>query len=316
MAERRMFAKTIIDSDAFLDMPLSTQALYFHLSMRADDDGFINNPKKIQRMVGCGDDDLKLLMAKRFILVFESGVIVIKHWKIHNYIQKDRYKPTLYQDEKAQIAVKETNAYTFVENLSEPSETSTEQPSEDVYPSCIHDGYSLETQVRLGKDRLGKDRKKIKDVAPCKYSDEHLRLSQKLQNNLINDFPKEMNKVDISKWADIIRLMEKQDKLSIEAIEYVIDWLPTNEFWFGNIRSAKKLREQFEKLKFQIKSEKEKNKQPKSGYQKNIRREKLPDWVDKPQEEKELDPQQKAEIDARFEAYLAQKAQEEKENDC
>ncbi|HFM7009733.1 TPA: hypothetical protein ACG9XD_003061, partial [Enterococcus faecium] len=89
-----MFAKTIIDSDAFLDMPLSTQALYFHLSMRADDDGFINNPKKIQRMVGCGDDDLKLLMVKRFILVFESGVIVIKHWKIHNYIQKDRYKPT------------------------------------------------------------------------------------------------------------------------------------------------------------------------------------------------------------------------------
>lgn len=143
-----MFAKTIIDSDAFLDMPLSTQALYFHLSMRADDDGFINNPKKIQRMVGCGDDDLKLLMVKRFILVFESGVIVIKHWKIHNYIQKDRYKPTLYQDEKAQIAVKETNAYTFIENLPEPSETPMEQPFEDVYPSCIHDGYSLETQVR------------------------------------------------------------------------------------------------------------------------------------------------------------------------
>ena len=102
MAERRMFAKTIIDSDAFLDMPLSTQSLYFHLSMRADDDGFINNPKKIQRMVGCGDDDLKLLMAKRFILVFDSGVIVIKHWKIHNYIRNDRYKPTLYQEEKAE----------------------------------------------------------------------------------------------------------------------------------------------------------------------------------------------------------------------
>lgn len=101
-----MFAKTIIDSDAFLDMPLSSQALYFHLAMRADDDGFINNPKKLQRMVGCGEDDLKLLMVKKFILVFESGVIVIKHWKIHNYIRSDRYKPTLYQEEKIRLLKK------------------------------------------------------------------------------------------------------------------------------------------------------------------------------------------------------------------
>lgn len=103
MAERRMFAKTIIDSDTFLDMPLSTQALYFHLSMRADDDGFINNPRKIQRSIGATDDDLKLLIAKQFTIPFESGVVVIKHWRLHNYIQKDRYKPTIYQDEKAQL---------------------------------------------------------------------------------------------------------------------------------------------------------------------------------------------------------------------
>ena len=90
-----MFAKRIIDSDAFLDMPLSTQSLYFRLSMRADDEGFINNPKRIQRMIGASDDDCKLLIAKGFILVFETGVIVIKHWKIHNYIQKDRFKPTI-----------------------------------------------------------------------------------------------------------------------------------------------------------------------------------------------------------------------------
>ena len=135
MAERRMFAKTIIDSDAFLDMPLSTQALYFHLSMRADDDGFINNPKKIQRMIGGSDDDLKLLALKRFVIPFESGVCVIKHWKIHNYIQKDRYTPTIYQEEKASLTVKGNKAYT----------------------ECIHDGYALETQDRLGKDRLGED---------------------------------------------------------------------------------------------------------------------------------------------------------------
>ncbi|WP_458114748.1 phage replisome organizer N-terminal domain-containing protein [Enterococcus faecium] len=93
-----------------------------------------------------------------------------------------------------------------------------------------------------------------------KYSDEHLRLAKKLQSNLTEDFPKEMNKVDIEKWADTIRLMEERDKASIEAIEYVINWLPTNEFWFGNIRSAKKLREKFEKLKFEIKADKNNHK--------------------------------------------------------
>ena len=151
MAERRMFAKTIIDSDTFLDMPLSTQALYFHLSMRADDDGFINNPRKIQRSIGATDDDLKLLIAKQFTIPFESGVVVIKHWRLHNYIQKDRYKPTIYQDEKAQLSVENNGVY---ENVS--------TPVSNLDTSCIQDVYSLDTQVRLelGKDRLelGEDR--------------------------------------------------------------------------------------------------------------------------------------------------------------
>ena len=135
MAERRMFAKTIIDSDEFLDMPLSAQALYFHLSMRADDDGFVNNPKKIQRMIGASDDDYKILIAKSFVLRFESGVIVIKHWRINNYIQKDRYKETVYTEEKDCLTVKDNGAYTL----------------------CIQDGYNLDTQYRLGKDSLVKD---------------------------------------------------------------------------------------------------------------------------------------------------------------
>lgn len=139
MAERRMFAKSIIDSDAFLDMPLSAQCLYFHLAMRADDDGFINNPKKIQRMVGASEDDLKLLIAKRFIIVFDTGVVVIKHWRIHNYIQKDRYHETNYIEEKSRLSIKDNGAYTM------------DTP-------CIQDGYSLDTQVRLGKDSKGKDR--------------------------------------------------------------------------------------------------------------------------------------------------------------
>lgn len=137
MAERRMFAKTIIDSDPFLDMPLSTQALYFHLSMRADDDGFINNPKKIQRMIGASDDDLKVLIMKRFILPFDSGVVVIKHWRMHNYIRNDRYKETVYQEEKSQLLLKENGSYTEVVTIG--------------IPDGNQEVAALETQVRLGK---------------------------------------------------------------------------------------------------------------------------------------------------------------------
>ena len=133
MAERRMFAKTIIDSDAFLEMPLSTQALYFHLSMRADDDGFVNNPKKVQRVIGATDDDLKILIAKSFVLVFESGVIVIKHWRINNYIRNDRYKGTVYTEEKELLSVKENGSYT----LGIPTDNQTV--------------YQMDTQYRLGK---------------------------------------------------------------------------------------------------------------------------------------------------------------------
>ena len=145
MAERRMFAKQIIDSDAFLDMPLSAQALYFHLSMRADDDGFINNPKKTQRLINASDDDFKLLLLKRFVLAFESGVVVIKHWHIHNYIRNDRYKPTVYTEEKSTLQLNGNGAYT-----------------DKVYQmdtNGIPNGYQMDTQYRLGKVSLGKDSK-------------------------------------------------------------------------------------------------------------------------------------------------------------
>lgn len=158
MAERRMFSKTIIDSDAFLDMPLSTQVLYFHLSMRADDDGFINNPKKIQRMVGCNQDDITLLIAKRFVIPFESGVCVIKHWRIHNYIRTDRYKETPYQEEKSQLILKDNNSYTLSNEV-----TTVGIPSG--IPGGVQHEHQCETQVRLGKDRLGKDNNTIsKDI--------------------------------------------------------------------------------------------------------------------------------------------------------
>lgn len=151
MSERRMFAKTIIDSDAFLDMPLSSQALYFHLSMRADDEGFINNPKKIQRMIGASDDDLKILIAKNFIIPFESGVVVIKHWRIHNWIRADRLVKTAYTEERAMLQIKDNGSYT----------TNVRQLTD-----------ICQTDVSIGKDSIGKDsieeNKEIHNVEPKK----------------------------------------------------------------------------------------------------------------------------------------------------
>ena len=144
MADKRMFSKTIIDSDAFLEMQQSAQLLYFHLSMRADDDGFINKPKTIMRMVGCKEDDLRVLVSRKFIIPFDTGVVVIKHWKIHNYIAKDRYHETNYKEEMAMLQLDENKAYTLEKNSS--------------YTDCIQVVDKMETQVRLGKDSIGKDR--------------------------------------------------------------------------------------------------------------------------------------------------------------
>lgn len=144
MAERRMFAKSVIDSDAFSDMPLTTQALYFHLGMQADDDGFVNNPKKIQRSIGATADDMERLIAKGFIISFDSGVIVITHWKVHNYIRKDTYNETACREEKALLETKENKTY----YLSDPAPLT----------GCIQTVDESSTQVRIGKDRIGKDR--------------------------------------------------------------------------------------------------------------------------------------------------------------
>lgn len=151
MAERRMFTQKIIDSDAFLDMPLSTQSLYFHLNMRADDDGFVNNPKRIQRTIGASDDDLKLLIAKRFVIGFESGVLVIKHWRMHNTLRKDRYNPTQYKEELALLDVKDNNAYT--ERYPELPERTAESLATDWQPN----GNRPATQYSIGKYSIDKD---------------------------------------------------------------------------------------------------------------------------------------------------------------
>lgn len=139
-AERRMFAKTIIDSDAFLEMSQSAQLLYFHLAMRADDDGFVNKPNAVMRTVGCHSADAQMLVDRKFIIPFESGIVVIKHWKIHNYIQKDRYHETKYTGEKSSLQVEESGEYSL--------------PVYSMDTECIQHVSKMDTQVRLGKVRL------------------------------------------------------------------------------------------------------------------------------------------------------------------
>ena len=148
MAERRMMSKSIIKSDTFLDMPATTQNLYFHMLLDADDDGFINAPKSIMRMIGAKDDDMKVLTAKQFVIPFESGVVVIKDWKIHNYIQNDRYKPSTLP-ERDLLNIQKDKTYTLKSDVSR-------MDTECIQTVSI--GKDRLGKVRLGKDRIGKDR--------------------------------------------------------------------------------------------------------------------------------------------------------------
>jgi uncharacterized phage protein (TIGR02220 family) len=146
-----MLSKKIIDTDAFMDMPLSTQALYMHLVLNADDDGFVGSPKKVMRSIGCMADDIRILEGKRFILSFESGVIVIKHWAIHNLIRSDRYTMTTYTKEKSMLSQNSNKSYTLTKGLIE-----------NVIPS----DNQMDTQVSIGKVSLVKVKKDIVDETP------------------------------------------------------------------------------------------------------------------------------------------------------
>ena len=150
MAERRMFAKSIVLSDAFLDMPMSSRCLYFTLGMLADDDGFVGNPKSIMRQCGASQDDMAVLLQKRYVLGFDSGVIVIKHWRMNNYLQRDRRKDTTYIEEKATLTIDEKGAY-----------TEAEKP---MYTECIQTVYTGKDSI--GKDSIGKDIERKHFVPP------------------------------------------------------------------------------------------------------------------------------------------------------
>jgi len=228
MAQKRMFSLQIVDTDAFLDMPLSTQALYFHLIMRADDEGFIDNHKRIMRLINCQEDDIKILIAKRFMLKFDSGIMVCKHWLIHNTIRMDRFNKTVYEDERKSLKIKSNKAYT-----------------ENVIPN----GTQRLPQVKLSKVKLSKVKTSLSD----KSDEEDLRLSRLLYNRILDNNPNN-RKPNIKSWAKEISLMRRIDKRTIKQIEYVINWCQQDNFWQSNILSTKKLREKFDQLVLKIKS--------------------------------------------------------------
>jgi len=159
-----MFSLQITESDAFLDMPLSSQALYFHLSMNADDEGFVNSPKRVMRMVGASEDDLKILLTKRFLIAFPSGVMVVKHWKINNSIPNDRFKPTDYQEERAMLEVKQNKAYTECIQTVNNMDTRCIQPVSVDQSSLDKNRLDKNQSIYISKLITNKDKDRLTDL--------------------------------------------------------------------------------------------------------------------------------------------------------
>lgn len=261
-----MFAKTIIDSDAFLDMPQSSQLLYFHLAMRADDDGFINKPKAIMNMVSCKEVDMNILIIKKFIFPFESGIVVIKHWRIHNFIAKDRYTETKYKNEKSMLDLDENKAYTA--------------NSDTMSTECIQVVNTMDTQVRLGKDSIGKDNKDIHELSKFKEDSTAYGIADYLFLKIQASNPN-TKKPNMQSWAAYADKMVRIDNRSRKDIKMVIDFATTDPFWQSNILSTKKLRDKFDTLYIQA-TKPRTNNQGKSKLQKQI--DECDEWLDESEE--------------------------------
>lgn len=179
MANRRMFSLDVVDTDAFLDLPISSQALYFHLGMRADDDGFVSSPRRLTAMIGANQDDLKLLAAKGFVITLESGIVVIRHWKQNNYIQKDRYKCTIYNQELACLSVENGIYRVCVSNMD---------------TSCIQNG-------DIGKDREVKI--KVSESAFCAEPDKPPSAPPVISLPLNDKTLHDISQYDLDCWKEL-----------------------------------------------------------------------------------------------------------------
>ena len=201
LAQKRMFTMKIVDSDAFLDMPATTQCLYFHLNMRADDDGFIGNPKRIMKITGASEDDLRLLIAKRFVLTFEDGVIVIKHWRMHNTLSRDRYVETSYTDEKKMLLLKDNGSYSLTGG------------------NPIDDTRLIERSGRQTQQRRNKDATKT-------HSDKGLNIDKDIDKEKDN---KLIVSLDTICQTDARRVIEEWNKLQEVGINPIRDIKPSSK---------------------------------------------------------------------------------------
>lgn len=290
-----MMSKQITETDMFMDLPLSSQALYLHLIMNADDDGFLGNSKTILRMVGASNDDFKLLVAKQFIIVFDDGITVIKDWRIHNYIQKDRYHSTMYSEHKQQLTVNKNQSYQRVNHMD------TER---------IQNVSEVDTQVRLGKDRLGKDNKNNSphsDKPKYGPDDRPYQIAQHLLGKIRDNNP-DFKQPNLQHWANDIRLAHDRDKRDYDKLDNMVDWCQNDDFWQANILSGKKLRDKYDRLAAEANRKFKANKQVRT-------KETLPDWATEQAPtatKKKLTPEQQAALKQRM-AKLDQRNSEREE---
>lgn len=205
MANKRMFSLNIINTDMFLDMPASSQALYYHLGMRADDDGFVSAPKKIAKISNCSEDDLKILATKGYIIPFQNGIVVIKHWGVNNNrIKPDRYKATIYQEEKA-LLEQDNGVYNMAQM---PVNGACLQDVSTMSPQCFQDGDITEPQNRIDKNRIDKD----------------ITLSiDKVCSTKVQSVMEEWNKLNLQKVIAINSGTKRQKLLNARLKEYGLE---------------------------------------------------------------------------------------------
>ena len=214
MARKRMFSLLVVDTDEFLDMPSSTQSLYYHLGMRADDDGFVASPKKIVKLVNCSNDDLKLLIAKGFIIPFDSGIIAIRHWKLNNDLKKDRYTPTIYLNEKSTLKVNKNKVYSIDGNNLETN--------------WRQNGNKLETQNSIDKNSKDKNSKD-------KNSKEYIEQKQ------------EENQEQIQEQKQVKKEKVKKEKKPKETHNSIIENYTINEDLREALKSFVEMRKELKK---------------------------------------------------------------------
>ncbi|WP_290627536.1 hypothetical protein [Lactobacillus sp.] len=241
MAQRRMFSKLVVDTDNFMDLPASAKVLYFYLNIYADDDGFVSNPKTIKRMINASDDDLKILIAKQYLLAFEDGAMVIRHWRIHNYIRKDRYNGTAFQEDKSQLLTGENGEYLLAKDVT-PEKISHETSVKVAKKQRVTDGIPVVSkrlpQVRSGQVRSGQVRESLSsereerdfinpvvkenlDLIIDTFSKANKSLSKTDKSKLV----KTLDKLDLVENSDINLKIQKVTQIALKRGDYPFAYL-------------------------------------------------------------------------------------------